>query len=251
LFFRHERRAPEPMLPLALLRNRVIAAGNVACLALGAVIMGSTAFLSLDVQGVMGQSAIVAGMALAAPSVAWPVGSSTGGWLMLRTSYRTTAIVGAMPLIIGTAMMIMLDATHGPIWAATGGAFIGIGMGLTNNTFTVAIQGSVNWNQRGVATSTLSFTRIVGQSFGAAIFGGTINAALAAQGAAGDVVDRILDPTLRQSLAANEIGPLMTAIGAGIHHVYLITGILVLGVLATALSLPARLSPLRGAAKEG
>jgi EmrB/QacA subfamily drug resistance transporter len=249
LFFLHERRAPEPMLPISLLKNRVIAAGNVTCFAVGAIMMGSTAFLSLDVQGVMGRSALAAGMVIAAPSISWPIGSALGGWLMIRTSYRTTALVGAVPMILGIAMMIALDASRGPLWAGTGGAFIGIGMGLTNNTYTVAIQGIVDWSQRGVATSTISFARILGQSLGAAVFGGTINAALAARGAAGDVVDRLLDPTLRRSMTSDAIAPLMSAIAEGIHNVYLITGVLVLVVLLVAVTMPAGLSPIRGIAK--
>ena len=99
-------------------------------------------------------------------------------------------------------------------------------MGLTNNTFTVAIQGSVGWAQRGVATSTMSFMRQVGQAIGAAVFGGTINAELAGQGASGDIVDRIMDPVLRRGIAAEEIAPLTQAIAHGLHHVYLITAVL-------------------------
>lgn len=246
MFFVHERSAPEPMLPLPLLRNRVIAAGNIACLALGAIIIGASAFLSLYVQGVMGRSAIAAGIVLMTPSVSWPIGSSLGGWMMLRTSYRSTAAVGAAPLILGCLVMILLNPSLGPVAAGFGAALIGIGMGFTNNTFTVAIQGSVGWAQRGIATSTMAFTRIVGQALGAALFGGTINAELAQQHAPRDIVDRVMDPVLRQALSAQEIAPLTAAIGRGLHNVYLITGVLTLVVLATALALPAGLSPLRG-----
>ena len=247
LFVLHERRAPEPMLPMDLLKNRIIAAGNLACFALGAIMMGATAFLSLYVQGVMGRSAIIAGIVLMTPSVAWPIGSASGGWLMLRTSYRATTLIGAVPLILGSIAMIMLDPARGPLLAGFGAALIGIGMGLTNNTFTVAIQSSVGWAQRGIATSTVSFTRQVGQAVGAAVFGGTINAELVQQGASGDIVDRIMDPGLRGSLAPDAIAPLTQAIAEGLHNVYLITGLLGLGVLATALLLPRGLNPLRDA----
>jgi EmrB/QacA subfamily drug resistance transporter len=245
LFVLHERRAPEPMLPIELLKNRIIAAGNLACFALGAIMMGATAFLSLYVQGVMGRSAIIAGIVLMTPSVTWPIGSASGGWIMLRTSYRATTLIGAAPLLLGSLAMIMLDPTRGPLLAAIGAALIGIGMGLTSNTFTVAIQSSVGWAQRGIVTSTISFTRQVGQAIGAAVFGGTINAELASQGASGDIVDRIMDPGLRSSLPADAIAPLTQAIAEGLHNVYLITGLLALGVLATALVLPRGLNPRR------
>ena len=100
--FLHERRAPEPMLPIELLQNRVIAAGTLGCFALGAIIMGATAFLSLYVQGVMGRSAMLAGIVLMTPSVTWPIGSMSGGWMMLRTSYRTTTLIGTVPLLLGS-----------------------------------------------------------------------------------------------------------------------------------------------------
>jgi MFS family permease len=249
LFFLHERRTAEPMLPIALLNNRIIGAGTLGCFSLGAIIMGASAFLSLYVQGVMGHSAIVAGIVLMTPSVTWPIGSSSGGWIMLRTSYRTTCAIGAVPLVAGSLIMILLDPSSGPLFAGIGAGLIGIGMGLTNNTFTVAIQGSVGWAQRGIATSTLSFMRQVGQAIGAAVFGGTINAALAGQGASSDMADRIMDPVLRRGIAIDEIAPLTNAIAHGLHDVYLITGGLCLVVLATALLLPPGLNPLRAQAR--
>ncbi len=241
----YEKRAPEPMIPIELLQNRIVAAGALGCFALGAIMMGATAFLSLYIQGVMGRSAVVAGLLLMTPSLTWPIGSSTGGWIMLRTSYRATTLIGTLPLLMGCALMVALVPTSGAFVAAFGVAFIGIGMGLTNNTFTVAIQGSVDWGQRGVATSTVSFMRQVGQSIGAAVFGGTVNAQLAGAGAGADIVDRIMDPTLRHTISAAAIAPLTQAIAAGLHHVYLITAVLALLVLGTALMLPKGLSPHR------
>jgi MFS family permease len=248
LFLLHEHRTPEPMLPLALWRNRVVAGGNLAWFGLGAVTMGSTAFLSLYVQGVMGRSALTAGLALAAPSLSWPIGSLIGGRLMLRTSYRTTVLSGAVPFIAGSLMMIALDPTRGPIWATTGAALIGIGMGLTNNTFQVAIQSVVDWSQRGVATSSTSFCRIIGQALGAAVFGGILNASLPDSVAGNpDIAGRVLDPNLRQNLAPETLDILLRALAQGLHQVYLITGALVLLVAITAWLLPRGLSPIRPA----
>jgi len=241
----YERRAPEPMIPIALLQNRIIAAGTIGCFALGAIMMGATAFLSLYIQGVMGRSAVLAGLLLMTPSLAWPIGSSAGGWIMLKTSYRATTLIGTAPLILGCALMVLLNPASAVLVAGFGVAFVGIGMGLTNNTYTVAIQGSVDWNQRGVATSTMSFMRQTGQSIGAAVFGGTINAQLADTGAGADITDRIMDPAFRHTISSETIAPLTQAIAAGLHHVYLITAVLALLVLATALMLPKGLSPHR------
>ncbi len=196
--------------------NRVIAAGNVACFALGAIIIGATAFLSLYVQGVMGRSAIVAGLVLMAPSVSWPIGSTLGGWLMLRTSYRTTAALGAAPLLVGCIIMIALDPSRGPLAAWIAASLIGIGMGFTNNTFTVATQGSVGWAQRGVATSTLSFMRASSGNRSARRSSAAPSTRRSAgSNASSDIIDRIMDPTLRRTLAASDIWPLTQAIAPG------------------------------------
>ena len=242
----YEKRAPEPMIPIEpCLQNRVIAAGTLGSCALGAIMMGATAFVSLYVQGVMGRSAMLAGLVLMTPSLTWPIGSISGGWMMLKTSYRTTMLIGTLPLLLGCALMVALSPASGALVAACGVGFIGIGMGLTNNTATVAIQGSVDSSQRGVATSTMSFMRQVGQSVGAAVFGGTVNAQSAGTGAGADMVDRIMDPALRSTISSADIAPLTQAIAAGLHHVYLITAVLGLFVLAAALMLPKGLSPHR------
>ncbi|MGH7089644.1 MAG: MDR family MFS transporter, partial [Stellaceae bacterium] len=243
LFFRYETRIEEPMLPIELLKNRTLAAATIGCFALGAIIMGATAFVSLYVQGVMGKSAMVAGFVLTTPSVTWVIGSASGGWLMLRSSYRTTIVVGALPLVLGGTIMVALHAGFGPLIAVMGVALVGVGMGFTNNTFTVATQGSVGWAQRGVATSTMSFMRQVGQAMGAAVFGGTINAELAKHGAGADMVDRIMNPALRRAIPEDTLGTLASAISTGLNHVYWITLGLAFAVMATAFLLPPRLSP--------
>jgi EmrB/QacA subfamily drug resistance transporter len=52
----HERSAPEPLLPMHLWRNRVVAIGCLAGFANGAVMMSLSAFLPTYVQGAMGKT---------------------------------------------------------------------------------------------------------------------------------------------------------------------------------------------------
>ena len=151
----------------------------------------------------------------------------------------------------GSLMMIALDPASSALWAATGAGLIGIGMGFTNNTFQVAIQSSVEWNQRGVATSTTVFARIIGQALGAAVFGGLLNASVPVSVASPEVVARALDPSLRHSLPPAVLTPVMQALAHGLHHVYLIIGLLVLLVASMAIHLPAGLSPVRPARERG
>jgi Na+/melibiose symporter-like transporter len=248
VFFAHERRAPEPMLPLQLWRNRIIVGGNIANLAFGAVMMGIIAFLPAYIQGVMERSAFAAAVALMAMSVSWSVGAIVTGRLMLRTSYRTGAATGGVILAAGSFALVALDPASGLAWLNLGALLTGLGLGFISNSFVVALQSSVDWAQRGVATSSILFTRMIGQSIGAAVFGGILNAGLSGHLAgSGDIVNKLMEPTLRQSLSAADRMSLAQAIADALHGVFLIDGGLSLVILAAALCLPAGLSPLRAA----
>ena len=71
------------MLPFKLYRNRFIAGGNSIGLTTGAIMMSIVAFLPAYMQGVMGSSSLVAGVALGAMSAAWPFGGFIGSRLLL------------------------------------------------------------------------------------------------------------------------------------------------------------------------
>ncbi len=139
----HEARTPEPMLPLELWRNRIIVLGSLGNCAAGALMMGVAAFLPAYVQGTMGGTALAGGLVLGAMSVSWALASLASARLMLRTSYRLTAIAGALSLIVGCLILITLTPARGVLWAGLGSFVIGVGMGLGSTVFIVSIQASV------------------------------------------------------------------------------------------------------------
>jgi EmrB/QacA subfamily drug resistance transporter len=242
----HEFRIREPMLPLALWRDPIVVGGNLVNLLIGAILMGLTAFLPPYVQGVMGKSALVAGFMLTAMSASWPTGSAVAGQIMQRTSYRACALTGAIILLCGSAMLVTIAPERGTVFVAFAALLSGFGMGLVNNSFLVAVQSTVAAEDRGVATSSIVFMRMVGQSLGTAVFGGIVNAHLANRVAGGgDIVDRILVPTYRQSLPIAELVPLMRDFAGALHRVFLIDLVLAAAFLAACALLPAGLSPIR------
>src|ERR1700756_614704 len=123
----HERGAAEPILPLKLWRDRVIAVGSLSGFTGGMVMMSINAFLPLYVEGAMGRSPAAAGIALGAASVSWTFASLAAGRLMIRTSYRQAAPIGAIPLIVGAAVLAPLQPARPLLWAAAGSLLIGIG----------------------------------------------------------------------------------------------------------------------------
>jgi hypothetical protein len=135
------------------------------------------------------------------------------------------------------------------VWFVAFAALVtGFGMGLVNNSFIVSVQSNVLAEDRGVATSSLVFMRMVGQSLGTAVFGGIVNVGLSDRIAGGvDIVDRLLTPDFRNSLPADQVAALMSDVAHALHNVFLVDLALALALLCVCWLLPRGLSPIRGA----
>ncbi len=248
LLFFQERRAAEPIVPFQLWRSRIMAIGNIGSLVIGALLMCIVAFLPTYVQGVMERSVTVAGAIIGGQSVAWSVGSIVSGRVMTATSYRTTGAIGGVALIAGAVLLIVLDRDSGLTHLAFAALLIGLGMGFCNQTLLIAVQSSVEWNERGIATASILFLRTIGQVLGASIGGAILNLGVAHLASGSDqALNRLLDPATRGTIDPKTALSLSHAIEASLHNVYVIAGLLALVVLAAMLTLPTRLSPEREA----
>jgi multidrug resistance protein len=235
----YERTVAEPIWPMSLWRDPMSTSGNLVSLSLGIAIMGVTAYLPVYIQGVMGQSAMTAGLIITAMSASSPIGAVVAGRIMLRSSYRVTASIGGIFYIIGTMMVVMMTAASGLLWVMAAGLMIGVGLGLNNNTYMVAIQAESSWSTRGIATGAFIFSRIFGQALGAAAFGGILNAGLShyLQGE-GDLLSRILTPEQRASLPPETLAPLMQEFSHALHIIFIIITAFAIATLLIGYMLP-------------
>jgi EmrB/QacA subfamily drug resistance transporter len=173
-----ERRAAEPILPGWLFRRRLLNTTNTVAVIIGVMLIGLTSYVPLFAQGVLGTNALVAGFALAALTLGWPLAASMAGHIFLRIGFRNTALIGAVVIIIGAALMILL-APDSSIWQVAATCFVvGLGMGLTASPTLIAAQSSVDWQERGVVTGTNMFSRSMGSALGIAVFGAIANTVL-------------------------------------------------------------------------
>jgi EmrB/QacA subfamily drug resistance transporter len=245
-----ERRTPEPIVPYRLWRNRVIALGNLGTFATFMAMMGVSAFLPTYVQGVMGRSPTIAGFALGCQSVSWTIGTLAAARVMVRASYRMSAVIGGVLLVVGGVMLALLQPTSGIAWVVAASLVMGLGIGFCNPVFLVSIQTSVGWEERGAATGANMFMRMLGSSWGAALLGAILNFGISRRlPDAGDAVNRLLEPTLRHSLGAQQIARLTAAVAASLHEAYLVVALIAVLTLAVSLFYPAGLSPTRPAAR--
>jgi EmrB/QacA subfamily drug resistance transporter len=247
LFLWQENRAPEPILSLRLWRMRLVAICNAATMIAGMGIIGVSALIPTYVQGVLGDSAIIAGFCVTALSIAWSVASVVFGPVAKLFGGRGAARLGGVFCLAGGVVLALLRAEWSPVVAGCGSFLLGFGMGLLTTSATVMIQSSVDWSQRGSATASTIFSRLLGSTLGVAILGGVLNnslaSALARSGLGNVTLDRVSE--VLQSHAAGKIEPhqfalLRHALAIGLHEAFLGVAGMGAAALAVTLLLPRR-----------
>jgi EmrB/QacA subfamily drug resistance transporter len=224
-----ERRAADPVVPLRLLRNRLLVATNLVAACVGATLLGLTTYVPTFVQAVLGTGPLVAGFALAALTLGWPVSASLSGRVYLRIGFRSTALVGVALVVLGSALLLLVDESSSVIAVGAASFVIGLGMGFTTAPTLIAAQSAVPWQQRGVATGTNMLFRSAGSAVGVAVFGAIVNAGLG-----GGQADRVAPEALTTA----------------IHHVFLGTTVLGAAMLAAVLLMPRDRGQAQTPAKE-
>ena len=251
-----ERRAAEPVLPLWVFRHRVLVGGNLSSLAIGVTLIGLSSYVPTYAQGVLGTGALVAGFALAAMTLGWPIAAALSGRIYLRIGFRDTALIGVAIAVAGTVLVALLAADSSVLAVAVACFVVGVGLGLWSAPTIVAVQSVVDWQRRGVVTGTNMFCRNLGSAVGVAVFGAIANATLSDRLShpPADVAGSLPDGADAERLALD--GRLTGAAEAFVrsalyeasHHVFLgVVAAAVVGALGVWL-VPRRTQPLDAAA---
>ena len=172
VFIPVERRAPEPILPLQLFRNRVFAVTNAAGFIIGLALFGSIVFLPQYLQIVKGDGATNSGLLLVPMMVGLLITSIVSGQLISRTGrYKVWPIVGTAITVVGLFLLSTMGATTPAVVTAAYMVVLGLGLGGVMQVLVVVVQNSVAQRDLGTATSTATFFRSMGGSIGVPIFG--------------------------------------------------------------------------------
>ena len=162
VFFWWERRAPNPVLDLALFKNRVynfsVLAAMMAALALFAVNFLVVFYL----QAVRGYDPLRAAVLLIPLPIFTAIASPVGGWIADRIGARVPATLGL--LIQGGALLWFLRLTPQTPYQqiAFGLGLMGVGGGLFYSPNTSAAMNSAPVRRLGVASATLATLRQAG-----------------------------------------------------------------------------------------
>jgi MFS family permease len=228
-----ERRASNPILPLALFRQRLFASATGHGFLAGFALFGTISFLPLAVKAVLGVSATQAGATLTPLMLGWVSASVVSSWLLLRIPYRRLVIAGATALLVGATILVLSTSgtmSQTVLWIC--GALMGLGMGAAVSPFLITIQSTVGRQFLGAATATLQFSRTIGGTVGVGVMGMILAWRLAAgmDGLGMDphtvALDALLDASTTASaatlIALREVlvnalqGVFLTALGAAV-----------------------------------
>jgi EmrB/QacA subfamily drug resistance transporter len=177
LFIFVESRSKEPIIPLSLFRNRIVAVSELVIFFTAFGMFGGIIFIPLFFQGVLGATATTSGSFLTPMMLGMVVGSFTSGQMLSRAGghYRIQGAIGTAIMAGGIALLSRMTVETSYASAMVNIIITGFGLGITMPLYTIAVQNAVPYNILGVATSSTAFFRSIGGSVGLAIFGSVMN----------------------------------------------------------------------------
>ena len=176
-----ERRAAEPIIPPELFRNSVFSVSNAIGFLIGAVMFGVIIYIPLYLQTVHGASPTSSGLQLLPVICGMLVTFIVSGRMVSqRGKYKIFPIVGTAVMSVGIYLLSLMGPHTGLPLSSVYMFVVGVGIGLVMQVLVVAIQNAVPQDQLGTATSSSTFFRTIGGSFGVSALGAVFDNRLAA-----------------------------------------------------------------------
>ncbi|MFE4692395.1 MDR family MFS transporter [Streptomyces sp. NPDC056749] len=262
LFCLVETRAKEPMLPMRLFRNPVFAVCSILSFIVGFAMLGAMIYLPTYLQYVDGDSATLSGVRTLPLVIGLLAASIFSGNVVSRTGhYRFFPVIGSLVMAAGLYLLSRMGPGSGVWLESLYMLVLGIGIGLSMQVLTIAVQNTVDYSDLGTATSGVTFFRTLGSSFGTAVFGTIYANALRpnltqgveeAARAGGDPASlaRVAEsPQAVHALPPEQTAPLAQAYADTLHTVFLWT--VPVALLGFVVSLFLKQVKLRDSARAG
>jgi EmrB/QacA subfamily drug resistance transporter len=165
-----ESRHPAPLVPLRVLRSRMLVGANVVVLLAGALAVAMPFVLTLYAQQVLGYSAVKFGVGSVVLAVGATVGAIAAQAAIVKVGVRPVAAAG-MALMGGGSLLLTQVSVHGSYF---GDIFFGLlvfgpGVGLAFVSATVAALAGVAEHESGLASGLSNTAFQVGAAVGVAI----------------------------------------------------------------------------------
>lgn len=191
-----EARVAEPMLPLALLRNRTFSAAVLFGICVNLTYYGTVFVLALYLQHARGQTPLQAGLAFLPLTGGFLLSNVASGWAVARYGTRGPMIVGALIAGLGYALLVPVTATTPLAAILLPFLLIPSGMGLAVPAMTTTVLASVEPARAGTASAALNTARQAGGAVGVAAFGELAGSGLGAEVVTGLRVEAAISAAL-------------------------------------------------------
>jgi len=248
LFVVVEGRASEPILPLALFRNRTFSVTSSVGFIVGFALFGAVTYLPLYLQVTKGSSPTRSGLQLLPLMGGVLITSIVSGQLITRWGrYKVFPVVGTAVMAVGMFLLSTLGASSSVWHAALFALVLGLGLGMVMQVLVLAVQNAVDYSVLGVATSGSTLFRQVGGSIGVALFGtifaNRLSSELASRLPAGAKLPKTTDPHTIGQLPPKVHAAFEGAFAAALQPVFLMAA--GISLLAFALAWLLHEVPLR------
>jgi EmrB/QacA subfamily drug resistance transporter len=230
-----ERHSTHPTVPLDLLGDRLIGPATAAAVLAGALMFAQSTFVPLYVQTVQGGSAFVAGLVLTPASFGWTAGAVAAGRVLLRVGYQRLVVSGALSMLAGSLLLVLVPEPAGPVWVGVASGLVGLGMGQLQTPLLIILQSTVEWARRGAVTALNQFSRTIGGAIGVSLLGMLLDWQVrAAARGHGVNAARLGDPLQVRGALAVQARPLLDQ---GLHLLFAVLVLVSVATLAVALGI--------------
>ena len=202
-FVARELRARDPLLPLYLFRERDFTLVNVATLLIYSALAGSTFFLVLFLQSVIGYTPFEAGLLLLPSTLVLLALAPSFGRLADKLGARLFLVAG--PLVMASGMLLWLRVDDRSLWDGLlpGLVLYGLGLSMIVAPITAAAMMAAPERYSGVAAGVNSTFSRLGSLFAIAVLGLVVSLVFAARTDDPDLVPLALGEDSPEFVAAS------------------------------------------------
>lgn len=232
IFFKAEKRAKDPIMPLDMLSSKEFTMINLITLLISGVVIGFEFYIPTWMQGINATSASVAGFAVTPSSLMWIVGSLLIGGMLGRWEIKKTYDYMLLILIVADLALILVPI-YTSFWIfCLIAAFNGTAFGAITTASQVRSQAIVGRDKIGVATSFNTLMKYLGQTMMVSIYGITFNVVVAKQlshhpNLTQKMMNDIVSADKAKHLAVNLIPGLRQVLLSGLKSVYVVSLIVI------------------------
>ena len=210
-FVMHERRAPEPMLPLELFRRHNFTVGNASTLLIYGGLGSALFFLVLFLQETAGYTALEAGFSLLPLTVIMFLLSSRMGALADRMGPRL--FMGGGPIVAGVGLLLLMMADENADYVTQilpGTCLFGLGLAITVAPLTATVLGDADQRHAGIASGVNNAIARVAGLLAIAVVGAVVSAQFVSK-VDDEIGNRPLLPAAQSAVDDAEARPLTTS----------------------------------------